>query len=57
MSSAVRVKEDDSAGLPECPIDGCDFRTYNPHRMHDHLGPDGHDLWQRIINEGVIYDD
>lgn len=56
MSAPVRVEADESAGLPDCPIAECDFQTYNPHRMHDHLGPDGHDLWAKVIERGVITD-
>lgn len=54
MSAPVEVVEDDTAGLPDCPIEDCEFKSYNPHRMHDHLGPDGHDLWAKIIERGVV---
>lgn len=54
MSAPLEVVEDDTAGLPDCPIEGCDFQTYNPHGMHDHLGAGGHDLWQKIIERGVV---
>lgn len=55
MSSTVVVEDSEGGGLPDCPVKGCEFQTYNVHRMHDHLGPDGHDLWQKIIERGCVY--
>ena len=57
MSAPVQLTEDETAGLPDCPIEGCDFQTYDSGRMHDHLGHSGHDLWAKIIERGVVIDE